>query len=83
MKLSQMTEKHRLVTQVKLLRLNLRTNLSESPLLGLDLGGCAPLEQLGNLLSLLHIALREPGMTHSVLTTLWTNQKEQTIKDVV
>ena len=78
-----MIEKHWLVIQVDPLHLNPTINLSESPLLGLDHGGCVPLEQLDNLLGLLHATLGVLGMTRSVLKTSWTNRKEQTIKDVV
>jgi len=81
-KLIRMIEKHRQVTLVGLLHPNPKNNPSESPLLGLDHGGCAPLEQLDNRLGLPHVTPEEPGMTRSVLTTSWTNPNEQTTKVV-
>jgi len=82
MKLIQTKGKRQLAIPVDLLRLSPTTNLSENPLLGLDLGGCIPLEWLDNLPSPPHILQGALGMIHLVLTTLWTNQKGQTIKDV-
>ena len=67
-KLIQTIEKHRQATLVGLLRLNPKKNQSGSPLLGLDRGECAPLEQLDNRLGLPIVTLEEPGMTCSVLT---------------
>jgi len=82
-KLTQMIEKHRLVTQVDLLHPILRTNPSESPSLGLDHGGCALLKRLGNLPGLLHVTPEALGMTRSASKTFLTNLKGRTIKDAV
>ena len=83
-KLIRMTEKHQQVTQVDLRHPILRNNLSESPSLGLDHGGCALPEQLDNRLGLPPIALKEPGTTHLVLAILLRrNRKGRMIKDVV
>jgi len=83
MKPTQTIEKRQLATLVDLPHQSPMTNPSKSPLLGLDPGECAPLEQLGNHPGPLHVILKELGMIRSVLTTLWMNQKGQTIKDVV
>jgi len=82
-KLTQMIEKHRLVIRADLLHLNLMTNPSESPSLGLDHGDCALLKRLDNLLGLLYVTPEALGMICLVLKTSWTNLKEQTIKDAV
>jgi len=82
-KLTQMIEKHRLVTQVNLLHPIPRINLSESPLLGLDHGGCVLLKRLDNLPGFLHVTPEALGMTHSASKTFLTNLKGQTIKDTI
>jgi len=69
MKLIQTIEKHRRVTPVGLLRPNPKKNPSGSPLLGLDRGGCAPLEQLDNHPGPPLVIPEELGMTRSALTT--------------
>jgi len=63
-KLTQTTERHQPVTQVDLTHLTLRIVPNESPLQGLDLGGCDPLKQLDSRLGLLHIAPEVPEMIH-------------------
>ena len=67
--------KHRLVTQADLLHPIPRINLSESPSLGLDLGGCALLRRLNNLSGPLHVVPEALGMICSALKTLLTNLK--------
>jgi len=83
MRLTQMIEKHQLATQVDLLHPTLWINPNESPSPGLGPGGCVPLKQLDNRPDLLHVALKEPGMTHLDLKIFLVNPKEQTIKDIV
>jgi len=81
-KLTQTIEKRRLATLVDPPHPNPTINPSESPSLGLDLGESVLLEQLGNPLGPLHVILGVLGMILSVSMILWTNQKEQMIKDV-
>jgi len=68
-KLTQMTERHQPVTQVDLAHLTLRIVPNESPLQGLDLGGCDPLKQLDNRLGLPHITPEELEMIHLAWNT--------------
>jgi len=68
-KLIQTTEKCRRVTPVGLPHRNPKKNPSESPLLGSDRGGCAPLEQLDNHLGPPLVIPEVPEMTRLALTT--------------
>jgi len=68
-------EQRQPVTLVDPLRQSPRINLSESPSLGLDHGGCALPEQLDNHLGLPHVVLGEPETIHLVSMILPINRK--------
>jgi len=75
-------EKHRQVTLVGLRRPNLKNNPNGNPLLGLDPGECAPLEQPDSHPGLPHVTPEEPETIRLASTTLWMNQNTPTTKVV-